>query len=112
NPTMSALPSPLTSASSRGNLSSLDQPPALTAKLLRTSDGAANPPPPAASETQTPSWPKPTMSALPSPFTSASWRGNLSSLDQPPALTAKLLRTSDGAANPPPPAASATQPPS
>src|SRR5438132_584918 len=111
---MSALPSPLTSPSTRGNWSLLDQPPAAAElpKLSRTSFGAAKLPPPVASETQTPSCPNPTMSALPSPFTSARWRGNLSSLDQPPALLPKLPRTSEGAAKLPPLVASETQTPS
>src|SRR5207237_5738872 len=105
-------PSPFTSPSSRGNWLWLVQPPAPAPKLSSTRFGAANPPTLVASDTHTPSWPKPTMSALPSPFTSASWRGNLSSLDQPPALTANLPRTSEGEAKLPPLVASETQTPS
>src|SRR5215212_7816449 len=87
-PMISANPSPFTSASARGYTSSLDQPPALfdVPKAPNRRLPGAKFPPPVARATVTPPMPKPTMSANPSPFTSASSRGYRSSLDQPPAL--------------------------
>src|SRR5262249_57649594 len=77
---MSALPSPVTSTTSRGKVSLLLQPPALVPKSESRNVGDAKCPPPVASATYTPSAPKPTMSAMPSKFPSASLSGSASLL--------------------------------
>ena len=75
NPTMSAMPSPFTSASSRGYWSWLFHPPAPDqspqARMWRRQGIRLR----SRRETKTPAWPNPTMSAMWSPFTSASSRG-------------------------------------
>src|SRR5262249_44582507 len=74
-PTISAFPSPVRSASWRGKVLSLFQPPALAPKAGSWNIGDAKCPPVVARDTEIPSAPKPTMSARPSALTSASVRG-------------------------------------
>src|SRR5262249_33583741 len=66
----------------------LVQPPALppAPNSFRSNAGDAKCPPPVASAIFTPQLPKPTTSAFPSPFTSASMRGERSLPLHPPAL--------------------------
>src|SRR5437660_6832226 len=73
-PMMSARPSPFTSAKRRGYLSALVQlcaEPNAPIAIVRSEKW----PDPVAADTQTPALPNPTISALPSPFTSARVRG-------------------------------------
>ena len=96
--TMSARLSPFTSPSVRGYRSFLVQPPDPGPKDAKAKDGAAKDPSPSAIDTDTPACPKPTMSAKPSPFTSANARGYWSLLVQPPAFGPKNAR--EGVAGP------------
>src|SRR5947207_2488465 len=105
NPTMSASPSPFTSASTRGYWSWLLQPPPIAPNWGSSKFGAANCPPPLASETTTPVLLNPTMSASPSPFTSASTRGYRSWLLQPPPALPNWASSKLGAAKRPLPVA-------
>src|SRR5437660_174372 len=68
-----------------------------TPKAFKTNDGAAKVRFPVAGASHTPASPKPMMSALPSPFTSARKRGYLSWLVQL-SEAPKAFNTNDGAA--------------
>ncbi len=83
-PTMSALPSPFTSPSIRGKLSSFAQLPMVGQYCAIHLDSGAKVFP-WLSATYTPSLAKPTISALPSPLTSAKRRGKELLEVQPPA---------------------------
>ena len=91
-PTTSAIPSPLTSAIVRMCLSTrqLSADPSADPNPETAMCGGANLPPPVANETITPSRPKPTTSAIPSPLTSAIMRGVEEPSSQPqPSLNSK-----------------------
>src|SRR5439155_200406 len=98
-PTMSAMWSAFTSASRRGLVLLLLQPPVLGPKAESSKVGCAKGTPGGPSVSQTPSLPKPTRSANPSAFTSATSRGYVLSLLQPPALGAKAESSKVGCAN-------------